>query len=700
MSILSRDERIQLFMSLFKGRSDVFAQRWDKHDGSFSGYFPVYTNRTKKELAPLTPSVIEDHLLGNKVIGIYPLLVDNTSCFIAADFDGSDWLISAKKVLEMCAKFEIPAHVERSRSGNGGHVWWFFDDKYPAHQGRKIFLHILKESDVIAPFDKEDSFDRLFPSQDYLSGKGLGNLIALPLQGIPRKSDNSVFLDPDKDFQPATDQWEHLQSVKRILIESLDRLYGEFTGNKPANEKPFVSHTGSEIPITISNIISIPKSCIIREIANFLTDRLNFFNTEYAVKEKMGLSNYKTEKYFKTIVDSDADVFLPRGFLDQLFGYFEENKIPFIINDQRLKLDPIKLEPTFTLHEYQQKSVDAFNDRDQGILVAPPGSGKTIMGLALIAKKSQPALILTHRKQIYTQWLDRIESFFSIPKRNIGQIAGAKKEVKSPVTVAMIQSLARTKNISEFVSQFGTVLVDECHHVPAKMFRKVITQFNPQYLYGLTATPIRKHNDEKLIFIYLGDIIHEVSKDFVQAEKPSDERAEIKVVVKETNLTFPHKVKSQDYQLLARTLTFDTNRNQLIAGDIAAEAKAGKKCLVLTERKEHIEILSEYLKQDFELIALSGDLTPKQRREKIAQIQSGHYQIILATGQLIGEGVHFDHLDCLFLVYPFSFEGKLIQYIGRLLHSRGIKKVYDYRDIHVEYLERMFKKRNKYYDKL
>jgi superfamily II DNA or RNA helicase len=367
--------------------------------------------------------------------------------------------------------------------------------------------------------------------------------------------------------------------------------------------------------------------------------------------------------------------------------------------DRRTKCEPVELKPTFALHEYQQEAVDALLQHDQGILVAPPGSGKTIMALALISQQSQPALILVHRNQIYAQWCERMESFLSIPKRSIGQVVGNKKEVQIPITVAMIQSLARMKNVPEISSQFGLVLVDECHHVPARMFRKVITQFNPCYFYGLTATPVRKHNDERLIFIYLGDIIHLVPKGFAQAEK-IELRSQIQIVVKDTDLLFPHKVKSRDYQILTKVLTFDTKRNQLIAGDISVEAKAGKNCLVITERKEHIEILSEYLKQEFELIALSGDLTPKKRQERIAQIQDGHYQIILATGQLIGEGTHFDNLDCLFLVFPFSFEGKLIQYLGRLLHSKGIKIVYDYRDGKIEYLEKMFKKRKKFYDRL
>lgn len=696
MNNFTPSQKIKIFTSLFSGRSDVYALRWEKWDGSVSGYFPV-KDKISKAFLPLTDAVIEEHLRGYKAIGIYPLLQDNNSNFIAADFDGEDWIESVKRLLKQCEKYNMPAYVERSRSGKGGHIWWFFEQSYPAYKSRKIFLHLIKESKNVDDFDKAESFDRLFPNQDYHTGKGLGNLIALPLQGKYRTQNNSIFLDLDNNFEPVDDQWELLNSVQKIPVKLLDSLFAKFSNNKLPQRK--VVYKGNEIPLTLDSYISIPKSFINKQLSNFLTEELNFFNNEYAIKQKMGLSVYRLEKFFKTIVKDDNNILIPRGFLDQLSQYFNENNIPYKIFDQWHKCNEVKYKPTFKLFDYQQNAIDAFENIDQGVLVAPPGSGKTIMALALIASKKQPALIITHRKQIYDQWLERIENFLQIPKRKIGQIGSNKKLVKTPITVAMVQTLARMDNLKEISDNFGLVIVDECHHIPAQSFRKVITQFNPYHLYGLTATPVRKHNDEKLIFVYLGQIIHEVNKDF-KTKALKSKNAKVKININDTNLKFPYKVKAEDYQLLAKIISFDTKRNELIAGDIKQEAEKGKKCLVLTERKEHVQTISAYLKREFEVITLTGDLTPKKKQEKIKQIESGHFQIIIATGQLFGEGTHFDNLNCLFLVYPFSFEGKLTQYIGRLLHSDKMSKtIYDYRDREVEYLERMFKKKLKYYEK-
>jgi superfamily II DNA or RNA helicase len=246
--------------------------------------------------------------------------------------------------------------------------------------------------------------------------------------------------------------------------------------------------------------------------------------------------------------------------------------------------------------------------------------------------------------------------------------------------------------------------VDECHHIPAKTFRKVITKLNPYYLYGLTATPKRKNNDEKLIYIFLGKILHTVSKNF-NAQSQTDEsepkkNIETRVIIKNTEIDVPFKVKIDNWQILSKIITFDSNRNQLIIGNIIKEAGNGNKCLVLTERKEHVEVLSYYLKGQYEIITLTGDLSEKQKNEKLKQIESGNFQILIATGQLIGEGTDFQNLNCLFLVYPFSFEGKLIQYIGRIQRGQNIHGIiYDYRDIKISYLEKFYKKRERYYKK-
>lgn len=475
---LTKEEKIRIFMSLFNGRADVFAQRWESNDGLKSGYFPVFKDVNKTEYKPLTEYYIEEHLKGNRTIGIYPLLKKNTSFFVVADFDGKNWKDSIIKVLNKCDEYKIPSFVEKSRSGNGAHIWWFFEDSYPAFRGRKVFLRIIKEAGIIDMFDREESFDRLFPSQDYLSGKGFGNLIALPLQGKSRQKGNSVFVDSLKAFEQYPDQWELLQSIQKVSIKKLNELFNLFS--KDSNKEDVaISYNTKEIPITIHSQIVIPKTHIFLELANFLTTNLNFFNTEFHVKQNMGFAVHNVEKFFKTIESNNETVCIPRGFLDSLLNYLKDKKIPFNIYDNRTNRESIKLNPTFKLFDYQKDAVNSFSDKDYGILVSPAGSGKTIIGLAIIANKQQPALIITHRKQIYNQWFERVEHCLQIPKKNIGQIAANKKQIKVPITIAMMQTLANMEDLNDVSKTFGTVILDECHHVPAQMFRGVIKKLNP-----------------------------------------------------------------------------------------------------------------------------------------------------------------------------------------------------------------------------
>jgi len=705
--MLSRQERVALFMSIFRGREDVFARRWQKWEGGISGYSPVYVDQDKESYEPLTTLWIEKHLIGTITLGVYPLLSNNTSHFIAADFDGEGWQESIRAFRAVCEKWGLYVAVERSRSGNGAHAWVFFAEPYPAYKSRRIMLAILEKAHVFDPLEKNDSFDRLFPNQDHLSGKGLGNLIALPLQGESRKRSNTVFVDPDRDFAIIEDQWEYLNAVMRMGTQKLDELYEIFSVSEtvpaPKERKRATSQkTKGGLTLTLGRAISIPKHTLPPSLASFLREELNILNIGFLVKERAGLPTFGEKRFINTLERGDDAILVPRGFLPRLRAWLQEHHIEYALEDDRLTIDPVGYLTSFQLFPYQKAAIAACAHYDQGVLVAPAGAGKTIMGLALIAQKKQPALILSHRRQIYDQWLEQIENGFGIPKRKIGQINSTKKQVAAPITVAMVQTLARMGDVSVITSRFGMVLIDECHHMPARMFRDVVSKFPARYRFGLTATPTRKYNDEKLIAAYLGETAHIVNVDDMRAIR--EESVVVTdlsdaVVVRTTQLTTPFGTNSRDFPLISKVLSNDAVRNALIAEDIKREAAHGKKCLVLTERKEHAEMLRAYLRRDFETVLFSGDLSARQRTFAIQKIKGGRFKVLIATGQILGEGTDIDDLEVLFLAFPVSFHGKLAQYVGRIRRKGGPKKVYDYRDMNVPILEKQWKKRATYYRK-
>ena len=689
-------------MSRFHGRRDVFARRWERQDGA-SGYAPVYTDSTKTSYQKLTVPWIERHLVGTETLGVYPLLPDNTSRFIAADFDGDGWRDSVRKFLKAAHKHDVPIEIERSRSGNGAHAWLFFTDPYSASKSRKIFFALLREAGVIGLLDKNENFDRLFPNQDYHSGKGLGNLIAFPLQGKARKLGNSVFVDSDKNFSAYEDQWQFLSDAPHLPPQELDCRYAALTG---ATISEMLHGKPSKLTLTISNAIAIPKESIPAALVSYLREELNMSNVEYFVKERAGLPVYGVEKYIATVTSDDNHVFVPRGFLPKLTAWLDEHMTPYILKDERFIVEPVEFKAKFQLFDFQKVAVDAFATPENGVLVAPAGSGKTIMGLAIVAEKQQPAIILTHRRQIYDQWLERIEYGLGIAKKHIGQICGTKKNVALPITVAMVETLARMKEWGDIDSTFGTVILDECHHVPARMFREVVSRFKSKYRFGLTAAPDRKYNDGKLIMVYLGEVVYTIQKSEVdKVAKVSDtgkkiEKAEQdRVIVTATTIQAPFGDTPRHFPLVAKIISNDSSRNAIIVADIAREAKNNKTILVLTERKEHAEMLRAHLRRDFETILFSGDLSARQKKWALQRIKSGRFQILIATGQILGEGTDIANLDVLFLVFPVSFHGKLAQYIGRIRREGGAKTVYDYRDEKVPILEKMWKKRAAYYRK-
>lgn len=707
------NENIQLFKSLFKCREDVFAIRWEK--GNKSGYMPAYyfdpymyrahkisggtfQNYQDKRYLPLTDIEIEKHLNGEHLIGIYPLLENNTSWFVAADFDKDNWFEESKIFIAACNEKGIPAYLERSRSGEGGHVWIFFEEPYPSARSRKIFTSILEQSGVFSIFDKSSSFDRLFPNQDFHSGKGLGNLIASPLFKKTLEQGNSCFINFD-DALPYTDQWKYLKTIQKISVNELDKHYQVVSNTFIENNHLYKSQeTGAKkLTILLDNYVKITHYGLPITLINFLKEELNFANTEFLIKKKIGRSTFGIERYFKFIEESEDFVIIPRGFIGKLIRFCKENKIEYEFIDKRDKKVAINFLFNAQLREHQLSAIDSISKKDIGVIVAPPGSGKTVVALKVITEKKQPALIVTHRKQIAEQWVERIQTFLGIPKNEIGKIGQGKAKIGKQVTVAMIQSLSKAieeNGVDNLTEVFGTIIIDECHHIPAETFRKTIAKLKSFYLYGLTATPFRKYNDGKLIFIHLGEVISEIKADEISDGKQAN------IIVRNTSLNVPFNPKVDKFEILSKILVHDSTRNKLILENVVAEIKSGKKVVILTERKEHIDSLNQYLKQTYETITLSGDDSETVRSAKWKMLKEGHYQVLITTGQFFGEGTDLQNANCLFLVYPFSFEGKLIQYMGRVQRSEITPTIYDYRDIKIDYLNKMFLKRNTYYRRI
>jgi len=694
---------VDIFKSLFKGREDLFAVRWEK--GNKSGYMPAYfydpyrlrvhkmnggtfQNFSEKSYLQLTDEQIQKHLNGFHQIGVYPLLQDNTSWFLVADFDKANWQDEAITFLNACKEKQIPAYLERSRSGNGGHVWVFFDEPYLAIKSRKIFISILEDSGAFSMFDKSSSFDRLFPNQDSHSGKGFGNLIALPLFKTNVEKGNSCFVKPET-FEAFTDQWNFLQNIKRVSTNHLDKVYD---GLKSGEESDKKVTTNGKLIISLNNNVRLSRIGLPSTLIHFLKEELNFANTEFFIKKKSGRNTFDTNRYFKFVEETESQIIIPRGFIGKLFRFCKESHIDFEFRDERKLKSPIPFGFNATLQNHQLKVIKTVSKKDFGVIVAPPGSGKTVIGLKIIVDKVQPSLIIVHRKQLLEQWTERIEAFLSIPKRDIGVIGQGKAKIGEQITVATIQSLP--KELESVQNKFGTIIVDECHHVPAETFRNIIEKLQTYYLYGLTATPFRKYNDGKIIFTHLGEIIANIQPAEIENYKQA------KILIRNTELDIPYNSKTDSFETLSKILVHDISRNKLILEDIKTELNQGKKAVIITERKEHIDTLYLFLKQSYEVIGLSGDDSETSKKAKWKILQDGNFQVLITTGQYFGEGTDLQNISCLFLVYPFSFEGKLIQYIGRVQRSEIISTIYDYRDYKIDYLDKLFLKRNIYYRKI
>jgi len=725
-----KKEKISIFCNLFKGREDVFAKYWVSRKTGKRGYSPVCKNEWipqicrkpcekcgNKEYIPLDDFWIEEHLRGDIIIGIYPIQLDDRVNFLAFDFDKGNWFGDSIILLKLCQSIDLPAYLERSKSGNGAHLWIFFSRSISAAKVREFGFTLLGKAGISDISGDKSGFDRIFPNQDFLQEGGLGNLIALPLQYHARQKGNTLFLDPDNTYIPYTNQWNFLSAIRKISEIDIDLFIEKFSENtflypsvSPSESLPQslirdasqslqspISEKRS-LRITISNYISIPIKDTDRQFYQFLRKNLVIHNPIFYDKKAKGFSTWDTPKMIYCLNSKEGNYIIPRGFLKNIERYLFQNSMLFQIEDKSIKTPNRAFRCRFKIYSYQKKALHEILKNNVGILEAPPGYGKTIIALASLVYRKQRALIIVHTKELLAQWIQKIGDVLEIEKGDIGIIGGGKEKIGKKITVATYQSLVR-KNLKIIVDKIGYVIVDECHRVPANTFQKVVREFKARYLLGLTATPFRKDKLQKLMFLYMGEIIHRIDPDKISSElRGVDSILEIR----HTDF-YPDFEAVRKFKKIIDLLIKDENRNDLIARGIIGEYSLDKSILVLTGRKGHCKEISQKLGQKVKHSVLTGNLSQKARREILRDFKDKKIRVLIATSQLIGEGIDLPFSDTLFLVFPTSSKTRLIQYIGRVQRKnkgKSISKVYDYYDQYVSVLNIMFQKRKKVYEKL
>jgi len=558
------ESKVALFRSLFRGRDDVYARRFENRRTGKSGYSPACANewahgicekpRIKcsacphQRFLPVTDGAIRWHLSGSDdaghdfVMGVYPLLRDETCFFLAIDLDKKNWQDDARAMMETCRRFELPTTVERSRSGNGGHLWFFFDKAISSNLARKLGTFLLTETMDARPGIGLDSYDRLFPNQDTLPQGGFGNLISLPLQRLPRKRGHSVFLNDD--FEPHPDQWAWLSSIRRVQTETIETLVeraerkGRIIGVRlfpvddheaqpwqPSPSRPSVQFPSDGLPpkpveLILGNQIYLAKDQLTPSLQNRLIRIAAFQNPEFYKAQAMRLPTYGTPRIIGCAEDFPQHLGLPRGCLEDVQALFSELKVPVSLRDERFSGQRLEVEFQGRLHPEQETAAQIMMSHETGILSATTAFGKTVVAAWLIAQRKTNTLVLVHRRQLQEQWVQRLATFLNLSPNEIGRIGGGRKKPTGFLDVALIQSLSRKGTVLDCVADYGHLIVDECHHLSAASFEQVVRKAKAKFVTGLSATVTRKDGHHPIIFMQCGPVRYRVDAKDQAAVRP------------------------------------------------------------------------------------------------------------------------------------------------------------------------------------
>jgi len=758
------------FFARFWGREDVYAKRSVNKKTGKAGYFPQCDNFWHYGVCPKANKVkiqcgkcenqsysklgiaqIMEHLKGEKedgsdVIGVYPLLPDDTFRFIVFDFDNHEkgaeendfantnnaWKEEVDAVRTICKEQGIDALAERSRSGRGAHLWIFFTGRIPAALARKFGFALLDKGAETVNMKSFRYYDRMLPAQNHVPDGGIGNLIALPLQGQALREGNSAFIDENWNAYP--DQWKVLMQTKRVSRERLEECIKNWLPENPlerdvengeARLKPWEyqqkfhqEDVQGSMEIILLNLIYVDTKNLKYRLQNRIRRLAAFLNPVYFKNQRIGYSNYQESRTIYMGQDEHGYIGIPRGLYDELVQRCDEAGIAYHIEDKRTVGRAINVTFQGELRESQIPAAEKMLEHDTGILSAATAFGKTVVCSKLIAERKVNTLILLESSALIEQWVDALQKFLDIReelpeyqtpsgrtrkrKSVIGRIHGAHDSSTGIIDIAMVGSLCKKGEFHSRLQEYGMVLMDECHHAATTTVIEILREVKAKYVYGVTATPMRSDGLEKINYMLLGDIRYR----YTAKDRAEEQGVEHLVYPRFTRVAYPH---SQEMHINDAYMLIKDNevRNEQIIDDVKKCIDNGRTPLVLTRYKEHASLLSERMRAYADKVfLLSGDKSKKELqeiREKMEKVSQNETMILVATGQMVGEGFDYPRLDTLIMATPVSWKGIVEQYAGRLNRDYPGKKnvvVYDYVDSHIYKFDKMYGKRLKAYKQI
>ncbi len=710
---LSNQDKVSIYKEYFKGRQDCYATRWEKEGKS--GYSPVYFDHVKylskkakskissKELyKPMSDDALISHLSGHETVGLYPILDDQTCYFLAFDFDDQSWRADVTNLANTLKKENMSYLIEISRSGKGAHLWVFFERPVFAKDARKLGRYLLTKTMMTYGMSNFKSYDRMFPAQDFIEKEGIGNLIALPLQGRSGKNGTTLFVD-DK-FQVYQNQYEKIKSIHKITMEQFNHLLeqisktdelGLFNDKTKDIEMDLFDIDFDELEIKVYNQIIIKKRNLSAKAIQYFKRTASVVNPDFYKKQNMRLSTYGISRIIELYEEDHENIYLPIGTLNLIKENFDKHNILYEVIDIRSK-PKMKHKHQFqgTLTSEQHHVLDKLSKQQNGVLIAPTGFGKTVVGIALSAALRLKTLIIVHRESIAEQWQDKIKTFLSID--DIGRLDKNHQTLGCDIDIVLIQSLSKFNQLDEVSNQYGLIIIDEVHHLASPSYERCIRKFSAKHIVGLTATLKRSDGLEKITTTMIGPVIVDVS------DMDNDMSKHLHTRFTNFKLTLMAELSIQDAY---KEIIDNQDRNEVILNDIRVLIEQKKNILILTDRIDHLDFLKSEIKKYTEtLLCIHGQMTNKERTQfhhELENVNDGF--VILSTGKYIGEGFDNNRLDTLLLTMPFRWRGTLQQYIGRLSRLKTGKNeisVYDYADIQSKFFSSMYLERLKGYKQM